>query len=263
MSSSILTCLSLIPVSQLLIFYPWSLQWPLHCPVQQGLHLWWEHPKTLSVALWLTGLSGRSLLLPEARLGLTSDLKWDLWSVFRFSLNISYSHSGHGLAAIPLPTSGATGLEGRAAQNLLQMEARHTALMDVSGTACPYSSPTDPCKAGCSKCCPAGQKWHHSSSLSPTLPAWSKGTKELYVNYGGLPAHAGGAVCSGMSGSGSGHHLPAASNWTGAQHELQETSSILSTQMSHTGAKKREVIPYLFFSSFYRDFHTPRHLLTG
>lgn len=114
-----------------------------------------------------------SLLLPEPLLGLTTELQRDLWPVFGFSSNIP-SHSGHGVAAVPLPTSGATGLEGRAAQNSLQMEDERAALMDVSGAARPYSSPTDPCRAGCSKCCPAREKWHHGPSLSPTLPAWSK-----------------------------------------------------------------------------------------
>lgn len=147
------TPLSLIPVSQLLISYPCTVAPSL--PSSEWSPSVMRAPsKTPSVAhqfVW------GSLLLPEPLLGLTTELQRDLWPVFGFSSNIP-SHSGHGVAAVPLPTSGATGLEGRAAQNSLQMEDERAALMDVSGAARPYSSPTDPCRAGCSKCCPAREK---------------------------------------------------------------------------------------------------------
>lgn len=121
--------------------------------------------------------------------------------------------------------------------------------MDVSGAACPYSSPSDPCKAGCSKCCPAWEQWHHSPSLSPTLPDEASGTK--CVNYGELLPCVGGSVCSGVSGSVSRHRVPAASSWMGPQHELQETSSVLSTRVNNIGAKKGKLFPFLFLFFFF------------
>lgn len=68
---------------------------------------------------------------------------------------------------------------------------------------------------------------HHSA---PRCPHGANGTEAVSVSYGDLLA---GVGCSAVSASGSGHRVPAASNCMGTQHQLRETSSLLSTQMSN------------------------------